>query len=251
MIFRLMHGGVRENLALTPTLREWKTRKPDEKVLVETSMPELFVGNPCVDEVGTWFEDTTLIDLDVVEEPVSGIHPVDLYALIALGDMRLGSRRMEVFATGAAAPVGDVLVGNEFSLRHEGILKALQARFGSVSVIRYDRREVGVTVSLLVQAKLFVGCDEDATWLAMTTDVPMVMCCGPRLVRQCRPFRAEVPFEAVTWKCDLADSCARRFSSYGFGNMYYVHCPRLLRTACEALVTETDVMAAVDKVLGS
>jgi len=252
VIFRLYHGGVRENLALTPIIHEWRLRKASDTLFVETMLPEIFQNNPEVDGVGPWFDEEAVIDFDLPNDPGIGIHPIDLYALTAFGDNRLQSRRMRVFSKpknfdGASDAV---FVGWKFAERHRDLHEALMRRFSSVCISGYAPRELGDIIAWLNVGKLFVGCDEDITWLAMASDIPIVMLCGPRQPSACQPFREGVPFEAVVWKCELMDQCLKKNVGSGFGNIYHVYCrkePPAL--ACENRVTEKELMTAVERVL--
>jgi len=255
MIFRLVHGGVRENLALTPVIREWRARNPSDRVLVETTLPEIFKKNPDVDGVGSWFDEDMAIDFDILEDPGLGLHPVDLYALAAFGDNRLQSRRMRVFDPPQQShygnfPLPTVLVGTDFAARHHGLHESLMKRFSEVSMTGYCPNQIGDVCYSLSGSVLFVGCDEDVTWLAMTTKVPIVMLCGPRQPSACQPFREGVPFEPVAWKCDQMDNCLKKNAVSGFGNIYRVYCRKEPPAiACENMVSEAELMSAVDRAL--
>jgi hypothetical protein len=252
VIFRLVHGSVRENLALVPVIREWRSRKLSESLFVETSMPEIFAKNPDVDGVGSWFDGEQSIDFDVLEDPGLGIHPIDLYALASLGDNRLQSRRMRVFEPPQSChesfkpPM--VYVGIDFAAHHRGLHESLIRRFSSVSVRGYCPDQIGDVCHSLSAGTLFVGCDEDMTWLAMATEVPIVMLCGPRQPSACQPFREGVPFEAVAWKCDQKDTCLKNNATSGFGNIYHIYCHKEPPAiACKNKVSEVELMAAVDR----
>ena len=254
MIFRLLHGGVRENLALTAIVHEWRLRNPADEVLVETSLPEIFSNNPDVKGVGQFPNDNLIIDLDVLRDPEIGIHPVDLYALAAFGDNRLLSRRMRVFVSDSAKDTptsGQVVyVGQKFSQEHRQLCTAVEKRFVKVVTLSYEaQRLADLVTSLKTHGGLFIGCDEDMTWLAMTTDIPIVMLSGPRQPAACQAFREGVPFETVAWKCDLLDNCLKMNAANGFGNIYHVYCRKEPELACEKLVTEDDLLAAIDGAL--
>jgi hypothetical protein len=122
-------------------------------------------------------------------------------------------------------------------------------RFPVVSVIGYCPTQLGDVCFDLAGGSLFVGCDEDITWLAMTTEIPIVMLTGPRQASSCQPFREGISFETVAWKCDLQDSCLKRNVAYGFGNIYHIYCRKEPSIACENLVSKDELMAAVDRAL--
>jgi hypothetical protein len=257
MIFRLVHGSVRENLALVPVIREWRSRNPREFLFVETSMPEIFSNNPDVNGVGSWASDECAIDFDLLDDPGLGIHPIDLYALASLGDTRLLSRRMRVFVSPRLSRFGGVdrsvvYVGLDFAAHHRGLHEALMRRFPAVSTVGYCPNQIGDICHLLSTGTLFVGSDEDITWLAMTTEVPIIMLCGPRHPSACQPFREGIPFETVAWKCDQRDTCLKENASSGFGNIYHVYCRKEPPAiACKNRVSESELMAAVDRTFKS
>jgi hypothetical protein len=246
MIFRLMHGGVRENLALTPVIDEWKLRGMSRPLIVETTMPELFKGNPAVDGFNG-VQREACIDFDILEEPSIGMHPIDMYALATFGDNRLTSRRMRVFSLPRHKTVPDtVYVGQRFAQEYDEIYDGIMHRFLKVAVTGYCDAQIGDVTACLEDAKLFIGMDEDVTWLAMTTSVPIVMHIGNRMPETCRPSREGAPFESVTGKCEFRDTCIKNSSS-GFGNVYRVMC-RKPEQVCQT-ITYDEVMAAIDRAL--
>jgi hypothetical protein len=253
MIFRLCHGGIRENLSLVPVIREWREREQSDKLFVETTHPEIFDGNPDVTAVGSWFDENHVIDFDLLDDPKIGIHPIDLYAMAAFGDNRLMSRRMKVFCHSEINEDFSrvVCIGERFSQGHPQLRRAVCERFGQLCVIGYDANTIGDLVGRLNQCKLFIGCDEDITWLAMASQVPIVMLGGPRLPETCQPFREGVPFEVISWKCDKQDQCLKRNAQTGFGNVYRVSCQKTPGLSCENLVSEEDLMDAVNRIIGN
>jgi hypothetical protein len=248
-----MHGGMRENLSLIPVINEWKIRGMSSHLFIETTMPYLFLGNPSVDGVNIapthkeWGKERIVIDFDVLEEPAIGIHPIDLYALAALGDNRLVNRRISLFEKSDCTEQTGIMVGLRFAADYPEAYLEIMKRFSVVSPVGFSEWNDGLTVSRIRKSKVYIGKNEDATWLAMATDVPIVMAVGELDVDVCRPFRHGIPFEALGVGC-LKKSICRKRSSFGFGNVYNLDCQSDSKHVCRSVST-ADVIAAIGKVL--
>ena len=230
--------------------RRTVVRNPKDELFLETSMPELFACNADVTGVGSWFDAETVVDFDLLNDAGFDSHIMDLYALSALGDCRLLSRRM-VLEGPAQKTEPLILAGEVFASRHPDILQSISSRFSPISVLAYDPSNIEGLRSLLTFGRLYVGCDEDITWMAMTADIPIVMLTGPRVPKNIRPFRVNIPFEPIACKCEFMSDCVKRFSSSGFGNLYHVFCRREPIMACESLVCCADVESAAARILAN
>ena len=247
MIFKLIHGGVKENLVLTTILREWRRRHPQDAILLETSRPEIFIGNADVTAVGSWKEDAAVIDFDILEVPSFDMHIMDIYAFAAFGDNRLLSRRMVTGYPIAPCHGVQLLMGMRFVEEHSGIVFAIHEKYDAF-ILEYAPAEIEDALARLSSSAVYVGCDEDATWLAMATDIPIVMLTGPYQPKNVRPFREGLPFESVAGKCEFMRDCIKKSSSM-FGNVYYPNCRNSKKQACEVGITSDDVLAAIDRIV--
>lgn len=247
MVFRLIQGGVRENLCLIPVIHEWKMRNTTEDLFLETAMPELFSANKDLTGIGTWFDVEALIDFDLMNDVGFDAHLIDLFAMTAFGDNRLLSRRMDLGFKTPAQGKNQVYIGEICAKKHPEIFQQVQCQH-QTSIVKYDPDEVETLFGMMASGKAFVGCWEDMTWLAMTTDIPIVMLSGPHLPKKIRPFREGRPFEAVASKCEYMKDCVRHYSSSGFGFMYHVWCRNENPMICES-VSGDEVLVALNRVL--
>jgi len=209
MIVRTTNG-VKEALVLIPVIRELRMRRPDLRICVETERPELFEGNILIDAVGEWVvfhEDETYINLDAMS--AKG-HIMDVTSRAVLGDTRIMNRHIEVHLTDEEIDRGKTVVSGMSNVvavcLNEGIDPEMQdnlideiGEWGYEAVF-LDELKLPLRDSLAVihQCELYVGMDNDISYMAMCSDVPMVMyyTSGDPLLSV--PFRRGVPFISLS-----------------------------------------------------
>ena len=257
MIFRLQ-GGVREVLALTPVLREWKRRKMGA-VMVETLVPEVLKGNPYVDEVSEYFDrdDVDVIDLDPVEWQASLKHATESYATAVFGDSFLETWRM-VMEHGVEDeaeakklfPVGEhkLVLGSGFSI--PGCADKLREAGWAVSEI--DGKKCGWRVfrAAVSMAEVYVGTQGDETVVATTTDTPVVSVHFWESPDYFLPFRKGVRTEYVATPLDVCEEspeCMVHNGVFENGITYGVRCTQDPKYACLAWDMPSKVLKAVEK----
>ena len=202
--------GIKEALALTPVIRELRLRRPDCRICVDTTHPEVFENNIELDVVGefvTFHKGETYINLDAITE---NVHIMDLYARVVLGDTRITNRHIAVTLTvdelakglsvvnGMSNVVAVNLDGELSQELRDGIIEEI-GEWGYEAVF-LDELELPLRISLAViqQSALYVGLDNDVSYMAMSSKVPMVMCYTKDDPELTRPFRRGLPFIALS-----------------------------------------------------
>jgi hypothetical protein len=208
MIIRTTKG-VKEALALTPVIRELRLRRPDLRICVETESPEVFENNDQIDHVGEFvqfFEGETYINVDAMSEKC---HIVDLTARAVLGDSRIMNRHYDVNLTTAEMARGIQIVAGMTNVvavclngdleddMDGGLIDEITG-WGYEAVF-LDELELPLRESLAVirLSELYVGIDNDVSYMAMCSDVPMVMHYTKDDPDMTIPFRRGVPFMAL------------------------------------------------------
>lgn len=261
MIIKLTRG-VRELLFLTPVLREVRRRMPKELICVETSLPELFENNPFVDVVDAYVEreGELLVDLDLVDFIGRSMHPMDAYSCAVLGDARLADRMVTLYPRpddeeAARQVMSDVQAekivacGFSPSVSGGGFKKAVvefgqfvkqmeehlkKEGYGLVCPM-WPEMPVGVAVSIIERADLYVGMDNDESSLAMATNTPIVMSFTYRNWYVNRSFRRGVAFEPVRSEaCEMAEYCYLKHTRREFSVVYGLDCPQDEKFKCKA-----------------
>jgi len=264
VIFRL-DSGVSEILALTPVLREWKVREGG-KVFVETVFPEVLRGNPNVDKAcvsitqSDNFFDLNLLPWFDLIRPLS-----ETFAEKILGDVCLQGWRQEMFHTDDEAkkaeemmPVkGGVLVCAEgFDEEAMNIIRSIP--YGDGRVVMETTKERfgswGVLHAMAERAGMYIGMDGDNSCVALTTDVPAVVCYTSRDPSYFWPFRGAVPFEVVAPSenvCGTAKICLAKNTLREFGKMYRHVCSEKEQYRCRSVLHSDEIAKAVKRILDS
>jgi hypothetical protein len=249
MVIKLLHGGVRKSLILTSIIHECKIRYPQDEILLETTNPEIFNGNPDVDQIG-FFKGKSIIDLDVIVDSIFDAHLMDVYSLAILGDVRLRSRRMRVFHPYQDIKVPDVVyVGELFSNRYPEIVKQIALSYPKMSVLGYSANDLCLLVNLLSQGKAFVGCAEDMSWVAMATNIPMVFVNGFFSEKHIRPFREGIPCRMVSGECCSKNECLKLNAVSLFNNVLKIKCANKQENICETDVKCEEIMEALSQIV--
>lgn len=246
MIFRLQ-GGVENVLALTPVLAEWK-RRTGLTAKVETDFPELLFLNPYVAEVARRIEDEgdSHMELGLVRWPLLLRSVSAVYAEKVLGDSDLACWRTTMVSSseelaearrtrpdGKAAVVHLDARKMDEAMRGkvEGVLVSAGYRVvdaGKVESLRARRALVSVS-------DLFVGTDGPTAALALTTDVPAVVCHTWRDPAYFWPHRRGTPFAGLApteKECSFARICLANNGLSEFGKVYGCRCPASPAFAC-------------------
>jgi ADP-heptose:LPS heptosyltransferase len=248
MIVRTTNG-VREALALTPVLREFKRRFPEEKVTVETIHPELFMNNPFVDRAVEFGPGGDLVNLDMYSAVSDNTHFVDQFARVILGDTRMASRAYEVFLMPHEIEEGkkavNVLeqhaVAVSFDKDFHTDREVLDGVVGQLDELGYDvfildsNLSLRKTLAIINNCKLFVGLDDDISYMAMASKVPMVMGFSYRNPEAVRPYRRGIPFAPVVApesRCKMVKFCESQNVIREFGVTYGLHCPNEDKFIC-------------------
>jgi hypothetical protein len=242
MIVKLS-GGIDRVLMLAPVLRECKFRNPDEKIFLETDYP-LYACEE-VDEAAVFIDrsNESVLVLDIFNEVEEDMHIMDLYASILLGDTRIGNR----------------MIDNIPYLNNTGEGEAAIAVDSKVSEIVQDLSPYGKTkvvglddIVQIRNASIFIGFDSDVSYIAMATRTPMIMIFDKRSYKYIRPFRKDVPFEAIETPHDVCPSapfCLKKNGFMEFKNVYGVNCDNDNRFSCESYVTKDMIVDAVIRIL--
>lgn len=263
MIIRTKNG-IREALALTPVLRELKRRSPNEKVLVETTYPDVFSNNPFVDEVVEYGPCGQMVNLDMYSAMKANSHFIDLFARVILGDTRIMKRAYEVFLTDEELEEGKEVVNgmsniaavcfdNDFHMDEEVLNEVVQQLddWGFEAAF-LDEMNLPLRKALaaIYNCSIYIGLDDDLSSIAMASKVPMVVGYTYRNPSMVRPFRRGIPFVPVTapqTRCNLIEVCERQNSISEFGVTYGLRCTNEDKFICARHTIQqwTDAIAEV------
>jgi len=241
MIIKLS-GGLDRVLMLAPVLREYKFRNPYEKIYFETDYP-LFTCEEA-DKAAVFIDrkDESVLVLDIFNEISEDMHIMDLYASIILGDTRIRNRMIDNIPylnnlRKVASP--NIVIDSRFVKMVPDLEK-----YGKVEVAEYHNSGLDNI--------LFIGYDDDLSYLAMTSNTPMIMIFDKRSPKYVRPFRKNIFFEAIEPSyevCSSAPFCLRKNGLIEFKNVYGVKCDNETPFACENYVTYEMVMESVKRIL--
>jgi len=254
MIFRL-DGSVEEVLALTPVIREWKNISGD-KITVDVPYPELLAGNPSVHAImDDMCEKDAVTDFNFVDWQKTTRAVCESYAEHLLGSVRLMNWRSEMYHSNAddrkasdILPKRNNIVIVSLSSPVDGLMPSLE-KMGYVVVFAGGACSHGLFRAMASKAALYVGDDDAKSAIALTTDVPAVVCYTWRSPVYFAPFRRGIPFETVLPdNCCYADSCLSANGWYEMGKTYGVKCIIEDRFACKKPKSLGRIMDAVEKI---
>ena len=263
MIFR-SDGEVGELLALTPIIREWRRRNKREKVFVETNTPEIFYGNPDVEEAESSILDTgSFYDMNMVRWRERGIAVEEVYAEVVLGDKNFkdwkpfmasrpddvdNAKQFKSWIT-HGKPVAVVAFNDKMidSSPADEAIKAVEeagyvidgvSGLGVWSLVR----------SHIDEADIFIGEDGDEAAIALTTNIPAIVCYSYRSPAYFPPFRRDIPFRALVPDrslCEHAPVCHARNSHVQFSKCYSQGCVDDKNFCCRKRSLREDVLEAI------
>lgn len=263
MIF-ILDGGIENLLALTPVIAEWRRRNGDS-VFVETLFPEVFALNPYVDGAGrSMGRDSMFYDLNLLPWSKVARCVTELYAERVFGDVAMQSwRTIMVHSKEDEAKARQMVSGGkvaavcldpvEISAEMAGkVVEAVRGKgYEVVDVSRGKCFSLGVQRAAISMAEVFIGSDGPASCVALTTDVPAVVCHTWRNPVYFQPFRRGVPYEAVGPSdddCSVSKICIMKNGFAEFGKTYWHDCTEEKRFVCRQLPFDQMVSDAVDRV---
>lgn len=263
MIFRI-DGEIGELLALTPIIREWRRRNNGEKVLVETNTPEVFAGNPdveeaspCISEIGKYY------DMNVVRWRERGLPVAEVYAELVLGDKNLAS--WKVFMSSSDQ---DKKMAEEAKPKTDRPVAAVDFSSGMLSprasnvvidAVRGAGYEVygvclgkfgswGPVHAAIGMSDLFVGSDGNSAAVAMATDRPVIVCYSYRSPVYFPPYRKDVPFVALVPSrsvCEHGPVCHVRNSRVEYSKFYSQGCVADAKFCCQDREMSGEIVSAI------
>ena len=97
---------------------------------------------------------------------------------------------------------------------------------------------------------VYVGTDNDVSYVAMATETPVVMAFSYRDPMCRHPFRGGVPFRALTpaGRCPYAEHCLELHGAIEKGVLHWVRCPEEPPEKCRTCFTAADFLEAVEEV---
>ena len=270
MIFKRT-GSLAEVMMLIPIVNEWSMVYPDMRVSVETRFPEVFKGNPNVKQSAIYIDndEEQVINFDEVDDYVLQAHLIDLYANRLFNDVRLHDRRFKLFPEEKEKSHIDELLESRHCTKKiavccfsnnkwcdidskvaQGVMENLSKDYDVVCVAGIDGLSLHEIYWLIQKADLYVGLDNDVSYIAMATDTPMVMAFSCRNPRYRFPFRQGIPFETLfsSLVCEEAEFCLKENGSYEPGIFHYIVCPMSEKLKCMSYLTENHFEGAVKRV---
>lgn len=250
MIFKL-DGTIENTLALTPVVRGWK-EMTDEKVYLNVLYPELFNGNPYVDGIVTQpMEDNALVDFNQVEWQ-SVLKPVcESYMDFIFGKLKpVCWRTMMYNIEEDYLPAGKIAIVSMTEIP-TGLTEYLVGEGYQVASMTHKNCSAHGFRAAVDQAALYIGDDGDDTAIAMTTNVPAVVCYTWRSPIYFTPFRRGIPFEAVSPRktdCLYADGCLMSNGLFESGKTYGIRCQMKEGMVCLKNITLERIIGAINKI---
>lgn len=259
MIFKL-DASIENTLALTPVIKGWK-ETTNEQVYLNVLHPELFDGNPYVDGfVVQSMPDQPLLDFNQVEWQ-SVLKPVcESYLDFAFGKQKPLCWYTIMYNTDedtlmscayVPAPAERVAIVSMVEVP-EGLIEYLAGEgYQVVRLTHKDCLTVHIFRATVRRAALYIGDDGVDTAVAMTTDVPAVVCYTWRSPVYFSPFRRGIPFEAISPRktdCLYADGCMMSNGRFELGWTYGVMCQMKEGMVCQKNVTLERIVGAVERI---
>ena len=256
MIFRLS-GNIEETLALTPIMKEWKALNGG-KVWADTLYPELFEYNPYVDGIisdkvkSDWVLDFNNIDWQGNLKPV-----VESFGEFLFGKVKFRNWRTIMCHSSDDENVAKQLISskNNIAIVSDRINKDVDVVLTQrgYEVLRLPEESFGswrIFHAVASMASLYIGFDNGATAVALTTDVPAVVVYTSRNPIYFTPFRRDVPFEAIVPAkeiCDMFETCLETNGLFEAGKTYGLKCSKS-EIFCQKELGMECIMNAVDKI---
>jgi ADP-heptose:LPS heptosyltransferase len=94
-------GALGDIILMTPSIREYRRRNPDEYIGIRTLYPEVFLNNPYIDECSKDLHrpNEKVINLNGEYEKNLNRHPIQAYSEAILGDSDYTSWKLDLFPT--------------------------------------------------------------------------------------------------------------------------------------------------------
>jgi hypothetical protein len=264
MIFR-NDGEVEELLAMTPIIHEWKRRNPDDRIFVETTLPEIYHWNPDVFESEeNVAEQGPYYDMNMVRWPMCEFPVEEMYADLIFGERSISDWRPRMYASDDQKKQAEKLVGSgkKASVAFDDKMicaEAAESALLSVEGAGYELvrvaqiRPFNLMFAVISATQLFVGSDGSATAIALATNVPSVVCYSYRSPVFFPPYRRAVPFAALTPSrslCEHAPVCYSRNGCHEYAKTYSQGCVAGDKFCCQRRNLENDVAAAIRQIGG-
>jgi len=261
MIFKL-DGGIENLLALTPVLVEWR-RRFGAPVFVETQFPEIFNLNPYVDKAALYItEYDKFFDLNLIHWHKILKCVTESYAERILGDLYLTSWRPLMVNSKTENAKAQQMVGPRTATvyfshnmmdpkRISQVIEAVASKGYTIFPIVPEEMSVGLQRAIIAHSSVFVGTDSSVSAIALTTDVPAVVCYSYRDPCFFPPFRGNVPFEMVRANecdCDSLKICIAQNVRSEYAKIYDHFCPKNNPWACRKIDFGKAVSNALDKI---
>lgn len=259
MIFKL-DSTIENTLALTPVIKGWK-EMTNERIYLNVLHPELFKDNPYVDDIMTQsMPDQPLLDFNQVEWQTT-LKPVCESYL----DFAFGKQKPPRWYTIMYNTDEDTLMSCAYvpaPAEHMAIVSMAEVPVGLIEylagegyqVVRLTHKDclsAHIFRASVRHTALYIGDDGDDTAIAMTTDVPAVVCYTWRSPVYFAPFRRGIPFEAVAPRktdCLFADGCMMSNGLFELGRTYGVRCQMKEGMVCQKNITLERIIEAVERI---
>lgn len=254
MIFRL-DGRIEDTLALTPAIRGWY-EVTGEKVCLNVLYPELFKNNPYVSEIQNESKSDIVIDFNLANWMFK-LNPVcETFMEYVLGTIKstcwktlMYSDKQDIEWVNSFIPRGKIAI---ISLNKNlaGLKEFLEGKGYNVLNLRYDEvPSVNIFREIVNRASLYIGIDGDDTAIALTTDVPAIVCYTWRNPIYFTPFRRGIPFESISPKsehCVYANGCLISNGYIEMGKIHGINCPLEQKMNCEKSIDLERIINSID-----
>lgn len=223
-------GDFGEVLMLTPVIEELKLRNPNLSIKIETDFPEIFRYNSCVDLASEFIEGSSVLSLNKVTAGPD--HLMDAYAQKVFGDDRLLDRGLRLYPEVEKRP-------------KKGATGCFSKQYG----IDCDKvsGDIGEQRQQIADSEVYIGDYNPTTFIAMTTDTPIIALFGFRNEKWIHPFRKGIPFICLSGFCSHHVFCQSHNCKYESGTFQYVKCPTEFE--CEEVTAEM-IKTKIEEICG-
>lgn len=265
-------------LMLTPVIREYKRRNPDEDIYIETEYNNVFENNPNVKKYKTQ-QFSKLYNLDGCYEKNFNIHPIDMFGVKLLGDDNF-DKSIEFNYTEKEKNEVDEWIKNKSKrskvIMHLGMtwaklnkevvnsfIKWLLDRYFLIIVggghsdeyypytiindnlVYLSKWSLGKLKYLMDISYFFFGTDSGVSHIASSSNIPQIVIYGAINPETRKPFRDKI-FIPIVGKCENQFCAERNKKMLGNGECHGIICTEQYK--CTMNIKFEQIIEKVEKV---
>lgn len=256
--------GLREAIALTTVIKEFKRRNPNIEILIETKFVDVFLNNPNVSLVSDKYINVenrnakNSINLDLLSVIDWDGHAIDLISSSIINDTNLLSHKYEIYLNRIERNevlnkfrniCGKNIFAIDFSIFTSKEIDDLMTQFKIMNfdVIDVSNMPLRIAFGVIEKCDLYIGGDCDVSYMAMATETPIIVSMSNRIMDKFVPIRGDIPFNVINIpysECKFYNSCESS-SFREFGRVYSQPCKNKIPYACNHYDKATPILDLV------